>query len=247
MDLPGDSFAKTCVMCGADCSNKPRVKDRRGRYFCRPCYAAAVKKQKARKAHAARPRAKAPPPQPAVQLAEETDDLMALASGEAVAVDPRSPRQPTAAPPSIPPPMPAARSLGSSASSLGGAGAPAKSRGFSMPSATGATAVLANPWAVFLGVTGCFVVLFLLARGNEGTAMAFRAISGVYGLTIAVWILISAFREGVGTGVLCLCVPFYAFYFVFAKQGNPYLKATLAAAVITNICIWFLHTDASTV
>lgn len=244
MDPPGNSFAKTCVVCGADCSNKPRVKDRRGRYFCRPCYEAAVKKQKARKAHAARPRAKAPPPEPAVQLAEETDDLMALASGEAVPVDPRSPRQPTAGPPAVPPPVPAAHSLGSAASSLGGA--PAKARGFSMPSATGATAILANPWAIFLGVTGFFVVLFLLARSSEGIAMAFLAISGVYGLTIAVWILISAFREGVGTGVLCLCVPFYALYFVFAKRDNPYLKATFAAAVITNICSYLLDTDAST-
>jgi len=29
---------KCCIICGADCTGKPRVKDPRGRYFCRPCY-----------------------------------------------------------------------------------------------------------------------------------------------------------------------------------------------------------------
>lgn len=29
---------KKCVICGVDCAGRPRVKDPRGRYFCRPCY-----------------------------------------------------------------------------------------------------------------------------------------------------------------------------------------------------------------
>lgn len=30
-------MAKTCRLCGEDCSNRPRVKDAQGRYFCKSC------------------------------------------------------------------------------------------------------------------------------------------------------------------------------------------------------------------
>lgn len=30
--------SKTCIGCGVDCSDRPRVKDRYGRYLCRACY-----------------------------------------------------------------------------------------------------------------------------------------------------------------------------------------------------------------
>lgn len=38
--------AKTCVVCSADCSAKPRVKDAHGRYYCKPCYDAAMARQR---------------------------------------------------------------------------------------------------------------------------------------------------------------------------------------------------------
>ena len=41
------------------------------------------------------------------------------------------------------------------------------------------------------------------------------------------------------TGVLCLCVPFYAFYFVFTQAG-PRLTALFTAAFISNILIYCL-------
>src|SRR5437867_10526512 len=38
--------AKICVACGEDCSNRPRTKDAKGRYFCKPCYEKAVQHQR---------------------------------------------------------------------------------------------------------------------------------------------------------------------------------------------------------
>lgn len=32
-----DTTAKVCILCRQDCSNRPRVKDARGRYMCRAC------------------------------------------------------------------------------------------------------------------------------------------------------------------------------------------------------------------
>jgi hypothetical protein len=43
------AMAKTCVVCGVDCSGKPRVKDPQGRYCCQPCFDTA----EARKANVA--------------------------------------------------------------------------------------------------------------------------------------------------------------------------------------------------
>jgi len=53
------SAGKTCRRCGVDCSKLPRVKDDRGRYYCKPCYEAArrekVRRDAARAALAAEP------------------------------------------------------------------------------------------------------------------------------------------------------------------------------------------------
>jgi len=38
MTSASSSSGKNCVACGADCTGKPRVKDPKGRYYCRACY-----------------------------------------------------------------------------------------------------------------------------------------------------------------------------------------------------------------
>lgn len=50
---------KTCLICGLDVSNKPRVKDSQGRYTCKECLDRAVK------AKAAQQQARSPSPAPA--------------------------------------------------------------------------------------------------------------------------------------------------------------------------------------
>lgn len=37
------STAKVCRICGEDCSNRPRVRDQFGRYYCRPCARRALR------------------------------------------------------------------------------------------------------------------------------------------------------------------------------------------------------------
>ncbi len=44
------SAGKTCRRCGVDCSKLPRVKDDRGRYYCKPCYEAARREKMQRNA-----------------------------------------------------------------------------------------------------------------------------------------------------------------------------------------------------
>ncbi len=55
---------KQCVVCGEDCANKPRVKDPKGRYYCKPCYnrAAAERREKQRQRDLEGSRESSPPP-----------------------------------------------------------------------------------------------------------------------------------------------------------------------------------------
>ena len=41
------SGTKICAICGEDCSARPRVKDPKGRYFCRACYEQAMRRRQA--------------------------------------------------------------------------------------------------------------------------------------------------------------------------------------------------------
>lgn len=53
--MQGDASPKVCVSCGAEVANVARVKDRRGRYLCRPCF---------ERVQARRARSQAAPPEP---------------------------------------------------------------------------------------------------------------------------------------------------------------------------------------
>ncbi len=41
---PATTMKKICVICGEDCSGRPRTKDPRGHYYCLPCYEQAKRK-----------------------------------------------------------------------------------------------------------------------------------------------------------------------------------------------------------
>jgi predicted amidophosphoribosyltransferase len=58
------SPAKTCAICRQDCTNKPRVKDAQGHYFCRDC----VEKKKAAQQNGAQAK---PASRPAVAVDDE--------------------------------------------------------------------------------------------------------------------------------------------------------------------------------
>ena len=82
-DQPG----KVCVLCGEDCSQRPRVKDRRGRYYCRPCYDKAKEAVDARKALEETPpdpelRAE-PEPEPELEPVPDPEAWMVPLEGEA--------------------------------------------------------------------------------------------------------------------------------------------------------------------
>jgi hypothetical protein len=69
---------KICTGCAKDVSTVERTKDRKGRYWCMPCYKAALARHKARQA------ARRPEPEAAVPLAGGDDLMMAALLEDAV-------------------------------------------------------------------------------------------------------------------------------------------------------------------
>jgi hypothetical protein len=101
-----------------------------------------------------------------------------------------------------------------------------------------------TPWyQTALPYVGALVVvlglLYMWGRTNERAMIAFAGIGGVYCLVIHIAVVVAAFKEGSGTGMLALCVPFYALYFVF-KEESPTLKILYCVAIVVNVCIRML-------
>ena len=42
-----NTAAKNCIVCGEDCAQRDRVKNRQGKYICKPCYDKAKSKKAA--------------------------------------------------------------------------------------------------------------------------------------------------------------------------------------------------------
>ena len=77
-------------------------------------------------------------------------------------------------------------------------------------------------------------VLFVIARSNEDLAELYLIPQSLFGLVIAVIVLVQAFRQSIGTGILTLCVPFYVLYFVFSVNQNAYIKALFGASMLAG-------------
>jgi len=68
--------------------------------------------------------------------------------------------------------------------------------------------------------------------------MAFLAVGGLFSLTgliCHILVLIHAFQNSTGEGFLCLCIPCYAFYYMFAKFEHPYKTPIIVGALAGNI------------
>jgi len=240
------SAQKICVICHQDCSARPRVKDKKGRYYCRQCYEDARQRKHAQTA------APTPPPPPASPM-DDGDELGLLEElAQQVASAPTVEQQSSQCPSCKRPMPPEAivcvgcgynRRLGQHVSPAvmpgTAAAAPAAGRQ-ATGGGIGVPAVLTQPWVVFVGPVLLFFTLALVGRENAGALIAYLVLSGVFVLGVGVWVLVMAFCDSIGTGVLTLCVPFYALYFVFGKNDNPYLKAACGAALMNSVIWWIL-------
>lgn len=238
------AVVKTCVLCGQNCAGKKRIKDARGRYYCQECHEAALRKRAAR--------ADSSLHGPAMSSLE-------LALQEAV------PPETAAAPPTSPAPAgPVTACPGCAAPMAAGADVCircgySRSRGRRLEVNTGAAregggalaggaaAVLLSPMSVGVAAIALVGLLFGLATTSVEVTVAYMGIVGLFGLVLGVTVLVLAFVEGIGQGLLTLCVPFYAIYFVYAVCESSYVKWLFGASMLGHLGAIYLqatHLDA---
>jgi hypothetical protein len=59
--------------------------------------------------------------------------------------------------------------------------------------------------------------------------MALGSLCSLVSLVGSIIILINAFKESAGQGIMCLCIPFYIFYYAFAKFQHEKKNMVLGA------------------
>ena len=240
---------KICVRCGQDCAGQPRTKDAKGRYYHTSCYEEAKRAMEARKAADAAAAPPPPPPPPAPE--EEIFDVLGAAVDE------------MAPPPGAPAPM----GIGAPrvCPNCGGALAAdalicttcgynlqtrkqLKSKKRKAPGEPGAgmgglIEFLVSPMGIGLGVLVFFGIFFALALANESAALAYIGLASLFEFGVWITVLVFAFIEGIGQGLLTLCVPCYILYFVFGVCENQYVKVLFALAILSNVAGLFLQSS----
>lgn len=249
------SATKVCVVCEKDCSNQPRVKDSRGRYFHRDCYDAAKRRLEAAKA-AAKAGAKAVPEEPApepVPLAEVVDDGFSSMDDFAT---PSENACPSCGGPLAPEAILCTgcgynRTTGQrirgdigapppNATSVEGAASKAGRRAAS----GGGSDQFKQPWVFGVGLLVFFAVFFAVARGSDSAALGFLSLVGLYYVVVSIWVIVVAFQDAALKGVCCFLCEFYRIYFGFFDQDNAYLKWAYGVCWIIGALAYTLLTEA---
>jgi len=243
MSTPEQPKQKTCRICGEDCSNRPRIKDRAGNYYCRDCYEKAKRKKKAagipkKAAPRARPRRQPRPP-----AHEDGLDLLAeLAEQESSAPTVERPCTPCE---SCGAPIPEGvklcarcgydrakgrRAVLATAAAFPGVSSSRGGAGFSL----GVPEVVKEPWFAFVVPTVIQGLLLVVAPS------LFAVWLSLFSWTMLIVVLVQAFRQSMSQGLLSLCIPCYVFYFALFRMGNPYLTALFFASQLPGTVLLFL-------
>ncbi len=229
--------AKVCVICGQDCSGKPRVKDQQGRYSCKSCQEAALKKAAAAKPAAPRPVAKpapvpAPEPEPAFDSFDNAAILADLESApDAVAIS-SAETCPACGAPAAPGAMvclncgfnKASGKAGKVKVSKEGAGAGA------VAGAASKILIQANPIAwvvggVIGGAIGAAIWAFVVYQFNYEISYVAIGVGILTGLGVAA---VAQDYASEVTGVVAAVIA------IFAVLGGKYAAASLATPEITQ-------------
>jgi hypothetical protein len=97
-----------------------------------------------------------------------------------------------------------------------------------------------NPNVYAGAVLGILVAFYGFAWINPLGALAYVGFSILVSLAAAIIVLIAAFQDSVGTGFMTLCVPFYIFYFVYAKCDSPLAKALFSVGILGRVGVFLL-------
>lgn len=59
--------------------------------------------------------------------------------------------------------------------------------------------------------------------------------SGAVMFITSIIIVVAGFKKSVGTGFLCLCIPFYIYFFAFARYESPKKKIVIGLWLAAHV------------
>ena len=80
-------------------------------------------------------------------------------------------------------------------------------------------------------MVGIFGLLYVVARMNPIGLIVYALLALLFYAVVRITVIVFAFKEDAGTGILTLCFEPYALYFVYAKSENPLLKILYGVAL----------------
>ena len=89
-------------------------------------------------------------------------------------------------------------------------------------------------------VVTTLAVLYFAGKTNPTAALAFGIIVMTYLIGVHILVAISAFQEGIGTGFLTLCLPFFAIYYVFKMNDDETLRILYGVALLIRFGTLFI-------
>jgi hypothetical protein len=92
---------------------------------------------------------------------------------------------------------------------------------------------------LFVAIVGA---LYYFGRESPGAMIGFALALLAYILVSHIIVVVVAFKdEGVVSGLLCLCIPLYAAYYVFFRSENQTLQAIYGVSVVIALIFRFLN------
>ena len=233
--------SKICMICNEDCKGKPRIKDKKGRYYHKACYEKAKARQEA----------------PAAPPTDAALDPLPILDGEPGGYDPFDDLKDSPPANALPAGTNACPSCGNAlqADSVlcmncghnlrGGqqvstkVGKPKKVRG----EGGGGGVIfdlIKNPLVVSAAYVITMPLVFMTLKAFPDNYVAGGIFILVYllmSLSIFVGILFEAFRESVFTGFLTFFLPFYILYFVYGVSESAWVKCLFTANILVQIMV----------
>jgi hypothetical protein len=236
---------KVCIVCGQDCSAKPRTKDPQGRYTCKECFdKLAAKRAQTAAPPAPRPaappkpaaRPQAPPVAPLVEQAPDDDVVMAGLLKDVPAMTETCPS------------CGAGMLAGAAVCTMCGynkeTGRTLATKALKAPKErkirTGPAFSLTPGMTFLIGIV-VFGTPAALTAASPDMAVVGYGVLALFGLVLVILTLIAGFKESPTTGVILLVTLFipiaslYWLYWIFSRNEDERLKAAWGANILGGI------------
>ncbi len=244
--------AKICRLCGQDCSDRPRIRDPKGRYYCRECYVVKARELELQR----RARDEQAPHTDAPQRVDPANVPGADPGWSAVgdSLGDSGMHADAAAPSGLLACPGCGATLGADAVVCVECGYNTRTghklqtarrkplrpkRDFSV-AAGGMMAVALSPPGFALAVLAVFGILFALALGNPAVGPVYFVAVLVFTSGIGLVVLVMAFLDSILHGVATLFVPLYALVWVYVFNQNAYVKWLYFVSILSVFGLFVL-------